>query len=346
MKTRCAVLYECNKPLVVEELILPELGYGQVLVRLVAAGICHTQLLEIKGKKGTDKYLPHALGHEGAGIVDAVGPGVSRVSKGDPVILSWIKGSGIDAGGTTYSKNGKKINAGPITVYSDYSIMSENRLTKISRDMPLDKAALMGCALATGFGAVINTAHVEPGSSVAVFGAGGVGLCAIQAAALRLASKIIAVDLYPRKLETAKSLGATHAVNARTEDAVQSIISLTGGLGVDYAIEAAGAKESMEQAHQVLRRQGGLAVLIGNLPHQTKISIDPFEVICGKRLVGSWGGETKPERDFPRYVDLFLKGTLKLDALLSHSFSLEDINSAFEVLAKGEAARAIIQFHT
>lgn len=341
---KAAVLYELNTPLIVEDLTVPNLGYGQVLVKVAASGVCHTQLLEIQGKRGVDRYLPHTLGHEGSGVVDAVGPGVTRISVGEHVILSWIKGPGINIPSVTYYKGNQPINAGALTTFNEYTLASENRVTLISKEMPLDKAALIGCAVATGAGVIINTAKVEPGSVVVVFGAGGIGLNAIQAAAMMSATKIIAVDIHEHKLTQARVFGATHTINARDDDVVRKIKELTNGNGADYAIEAVGFQQTMEQAFLSIRAEGGLAILIGNPPHGTEISIDPFGFIRGKRLIGTWGGETNPEKDFPRYVNLYLAGKLKLDELITHRFQLEDINSALNALEKGEVARAIIEF--
>lgn len=328
----------------IEELSVPDPEFGQVLVRLAVSGICHTQILEIEGKRGEDRFLPHCLGHEGSGIVEKTGKGVTRVKTGDPVILSWIKAGGINSPSIAYFQGEKKINAGAITTFNEYALVSENRVTRIPGEMPLDKAALIGCAIPTGAGAVFNTAKVQPGSSVVVFGTGGVGVCAVQAAAISNAGSIIAVDISDTNLERARSFGATHIVNPQKENPVETILELTQGRGADYAIECAGRKETMEQAFMSIRKFGGLEILIGNLPFQEKISIDPFQLICGKRIVGSWGGETNPDRDFPKYVDLYLSGKLKLDTMITHRFPLEKINDAFELMRSGKVGRAIIEF--
>lgn len=341
---KAAVLYELGAPLVIEEVRAPDPGQGQVLVKMAASGVCHTQLLEIRGKRGKDLYLPHMLGHEGAGVVEAVGPGVSRVRAGDHVILSWIVGPGASAAPPTYWKGSQPINAGALTTFQEYTLASENRVTPIRGDMPLDKAALLGCAVATGAGAVLNTAQVKPGTTVAVFGVGGIGLFAVQAAVWRNAARVIAVDVREEKLERARKAGATDAVHAGREDPVRAILDRTEGKGADYAVEAAGLPETMEQAFLSVRTGGGVAALVGNLPRGMKIQIDPFALICGKRLVGSWGGDTDPERDFPGYVDLYFAGKLKLDEMITHRFRLEEINEAFEALEKGEVGRAIVEF--
>lgn len=340
---RAAVLRELGAPLAIEELSVPDPAHGQVLVRVRASGVCHTQVLEARGKRGPDRFLPHTLGHEGAGVVLAVGPGVTRAAVGDHVILSWMKGKGIDAAPPLYRRGDERVNAGPITTFQELAVVAENRVTPIRKDVPFAEAALVGCAVATGAGSVFNTARVVPGSAVVVFGAGGIGLCAIQAAALAHASRVIAVDVHEKKLALARAFGATDLVDARSRDPVAAVLELTAGKGADYALEAAGRRETMEQAFRAVRRGGGKTVLIGNLPSGTTIAIDPFELIAGKSLVGSWGGDTDTERDFPRYVELFMQGKLKLGELITHRLPLERVNDALELLERGEAGRVVIE---
>lgn len=346
-KVQAAILYLLNAPLQIREIDLPEkLEEGQLLVRLAASGLCHTQLLEIQGKRGADPFLPRTLGHEGAGIVEEVGPGVTKVRPGDHVVLSWIKGTGINAAPPSYQLNGKKLNAGPLTTFLERTITSENRVIPIRREIALDKAALLGCAIPTGVGVCFNTAQLFKGSTIAVFGAGGgIGLNVIQGARLRECSMIIAIDIDDQKLETAKSFGASHLINAKRENPVTRIMELTHQEGADVAVEAAGRKETMEQAYESARRTKGLAVLIGNLPHKMKICIDPFEMILGKKIIGSWGGETKTDTDIPRYVDYYLDGKLKIDELIAQRFKLTQINEAFSALDKGVAGRILIEFN-
>jgi S-(hydroxymethyl)glutathione dehydrogenase/alcohol dehydrogenase len=246
-------------------------------------------------------------------------------------------------GGAFTDASGKTINSGPISTFAERAIVSEDRVTPIRKDMPLDLAALLGCAVATGAGAVYNTAAVKPGEKVVVFGAGGIGLNAIQAAALSGASQIIAVDVHPHKLDQAKRFGATHVIDARTQPAAAAVQQLTGK-GADVAIESAGQRATMEAAFQSVRQGGGRAVLVGNLPAGHAIEIDPFQLICGKQILGSWGGGTQPARDIPRYVDLFLEGKLKLQELVSHRFPLDRINDGLEALEKGEVNRALLTF--
>ncbi len=347
MKTKAAVLYEIGKPLVIEELQIPELKPGQVLVKILYSGICRSQLNEIKGLKGEDKYLPHALGHEGAGIVKEIGPGVTHVKPEDHVVLSWIKGLGMDVPSTTYLKGNEIINAGAITTFSEYSVISENRITPITGKMPLDKAALLGCTIPTGGGIILNQIKPIPGSSLAVIGVGGLGLSSILLADLMNCAPIIAVDINDEKLQFARRLGATETINSATTDFVSAILDLTNGKGADYAIETAGLTETIEKSFVSVKWDiwdGGLVVIAGNPPHNEKISIDPFN-LKGKRITGSWGGLTQPEKDIPRYVDLYLAGKLKLGELITNRFNLDEINQAFQAMEKGELpGKAILEF--
>jgi len=346
MKTKAAVLYQINRPLQVEELTLPELKPGQVLVRIAYSGVCHSQLNETRGLKGEDKHLPHTLGHEGSGIVETVGPGVGKIRSGDHVVLTWIKGDGMDVPSTVYQRSGGSIvNSGAISTFMDCAIISENRLVVIPEEMPLREASLLGCAIPTGAGIVMNTARAQAGSSIAVFGIGGIGLSALLGAGLVKAARIIAVDVLEHKLEQARQVGATHVINARQQDPLTTILEITGGRGVDYAVEAAGQRQAMETAFQAVRDNGGLCVLIGNLPHGERISLDPFDLIKGKRIVGTWGGETQPDVDIPKYVELYLSGKLKLDRLITHSYGLYNINKALEDLEQGKVGRAVIDMY-
>lgn len=343
MKTKAAVLSEINKPLLIEDLIVPELRPGQVLVEVTYSGICHSQLNEIRGLKGEDKYLPHTLGHEGSGIVEAVGEGVNKVKPGDHVVLTWIKSSGADAPFALYKRSdGSLVNSGAIATFLTKAVISENRLVKISEKMPLREAALLGCAIPTGAGIVMNTAKVTCGSSVAIFGLGGIGMSALLAAKLAGAVTIIAVDVHKYKLAHAIKSGATHAINASRQDVLSRLMGITGGRGVDYSIESAGKRDSMEKAFQSIRDNGGVCVIAGNLPHGEHISIDPFNLIKGKRIIGTWGGESQSDVDIPRYAQLYLEGKLNLEALLTHEYLLEEINRGFDDLERGKVSRALV----
>ena len=254
---KAAILRTLNAPLSIEDVTTAPAERGQVEVRIAASGLCHSQLLEVRGKRGEDRFLPHLLGHEASGVVESVGPGVTRVAAGDHVVLTWIKGEGISAGGPTCTdRGGLRVHAGPIATFGERAVVSEDRVTPIRKDMPLDLAALLGCAVATGAGSVFNTASLKGGESVAVFGAGGIGLNAIQAASASGAALVIAVDVHDPKLAVARTFGATHTVHAGREDAVAALLGLTGRRGVDVAIESAGQKISMEQAFASVRTGG------------------------------------------------------------------------------------------
>lgn len=343
--TKAAILSQINQPLEIDELIMPDVKRGQVLVKIAYSGVCHSQLNEIRGLKGEDKFLPHTLGHEGSGIVIDVGPEVQKVQAGDHVVLTWIKGSGFDVPATQYQRpNGAVVNSGAISTFMEYSIISENRLVPIPREMPLKEAALLGCAIPTGAGIVMNTARVQRGNSVAVFGVGGIGLSALLAAKIMGAAVIIAVDIREQKLIQAKEIGATHIINASCQDALDAIQTITHGRGVDFAIEAAGQRETMETAFKSVKDKGGLCILAGNLPAGQQISIDPFELIKGKRIIGTWGGETDPDRDIPNYVGHFLSDRLNLSLLISDIYHLDKINDSINYLATGRVNRALIEF--
>jgi S-(hydroxymethyl)glutathione dehydrogenase/alcohol dehydrogenase len=343
VKTIAAVLEKINQPLKIEELTIPDLKPGQVLVNIAYSGVCHTQLNEVKGLKGEDKFLPHTLGHEGSGVVEAIGPGIGKVKPGDKVVLTWIRGSGADVPSALYKrKDGSMVNSGAVSTFMTKSVISENRLVKIPDAMPLREATLLGCAIPTGVGIVINTAMLSKGDTIAIFGMGGVGLSALLAAKLNQASIIIAIDILDHKLENALKFGATHAINAKKQAVLSEILRITDKGGVDCAIECAGKKESMEVAFQSVRDNGGLCVLAGNLPQGEHISLNPFDLIKGKRIIGSWGGETQPDRDIPTYVKYFLSGTLQLDRLITHSYSLGDVNQALDDLENGNIGRALI----
>ena len=342
-KTEAAVLFETNKPLEVISLSIPNLKPGQVLVDVAYSGICHTQLLEVQGKRGMDRFLPHTLGHEGSGVVSQTGAGVKKVRPGDRVVLSWIKGSGIDVSSAVYESVRGAINSGSISTFMRRAVTCENRVTRIPDQMPLREAALLGCAIPTGAGIVRHAAKVEPGSRVAVFGVGGVGLSAVLAAVMAQASVVLAVDQVEAKLEKARQLGATHTVNTRSQDVLTAVREMTHGEGLDYAIECAGKRQLMETAFQVVRAGGGVCVLAGNLPFGEKISLDPFDLIKGKRITGTWGGETDPDQDIPFYADLYITKKLRLSELITHEYQLGEINTALRALEDGVVGRSLVR---
>lgn len=342
MKTQAAVLVETGKPLVLGELDIPALNPGQVLVKMAVSGVCHTQILECRGYRGQDQFLPHCLGHEGSGTVHDIGPGVLKVKVGDRVSLSWIKGSGADVSGSVYQWGQRRVNAGAITTFSRFSIISENRLTVIPENISMLDGAMIGCAVATGVGAVFNTARPKPGQSIVVFGAGGVGLCAIAGAAITGCTPVIAVDIHRHKLNLAKSMGATHCLHAVESDCVDEISRICPG-GADFAIESSGRPEVMVRALSSVRSQGGVAVVIGNARYGEHLQIDPRQLNLGKRLMGTWGGDNWPDRDYPRYLKLLSSGRLNLSPMLSKTYRLDQVNQALDDLESGQVARPLIE---
>lgn len=303
--------------------------------------MCHTQVLECRGHRGADRFLPHCLGHEGTGIVRDVGPGTTKVRAGGPVLLSWIKGSGRDVPATVYRQGDRRVNAGAITTFAQHAVVSENRLTPLAADTPLRDATMLGCALPTGAGAVLNTGGARAGDSLVVFGTGGIGLCAVAAAALAGCTPVIAIDVRDEKLALARELGATDTVNASDDDVLAALRKIVPG-GVDIAIEATGRPDVMLQALASVRARGGAAVVIGNARHGERVAIDPWELNCGKRLLGTWGGDTDPDRDFPRYARLLTSGRLPLGKLLSRPYRLTDVNRAIDDLEAGTVARPLL----
>lgn len=338
---RAAILVEQNAPLVVAEVEIPVLGVGQVLVKVEYSGVCGKQVDEVTGKRGRDPFLPHLLGHEGAGVVEDVGPGVRKVKHGDHVVLHWMKGSGIDSAVPEFRRNGTKVNAGWITTFSEYTVVSENRVTPVVADLEFDVASLLGCAVTTGLGIVFNDAGLKPGQSIAVFGVGGVGLNVVQGAALVNAYPIVAIDLFDHKLERATALGATHTVNAARTEPEAVLMELSEGRGFDAVVDAVGDTEIVQKAYRATSNTGK-TILAGVPHHENRVTIDSFPLHFGRRIFGSHGGDTKPDVDIPRYVQLYKRGRLKLRELITHRYSLGEINEALAQVRKGDTGRCII----
>jgi S-(hydroxymethyl)glutathione dehydrogenase/alcohol dehydrogenase len=333
-----AILVEQHRPLVVAELDLPEkLDVGQVLVRVYYSGICGSQLGEIDGAKGPDRFLPHLLGHEGSGVVVAVGPGVRHVRPDDRVVLHWRKGLGIESLPPSYGWEGRQVNAGWVTSFNNWAVVSENRLTTIPADFDMEVAALFGCAVTTGFGVVVNNAQVKIGDSVVVYGAGGVGLNIVQAAALSSAYPVIAVDLYDGRLALAHTMGATHLINARSEDAEARIREIMQGAGPDVFIDNTGNPGIIQLGYRMVHAQGRV-ILVGVPKQGNEISLYSLPLHFGKTITGSYGGEAIPQNDIPRYQSLYRHGRLRLRDLITRSFSLADINIAISAMRDGSIA--------
>lgn len=335
---RAAVLTELKAPLRIVELTMPEaLAVGQVLVKVHYSGICGSQLGEIDGAKGEDKYLPHLLGHEASGTVLDAGPGVRHVKIGDKVVLHWRKSVGIESPTPVYHWGDRKVNAGWVTTFNEYAIVSENRVTPIPADSDLEVAALFGCAVTTGFGVVENNAKVRIGESVVVFGAGGIGLNIVQAAALVSAYPIVAVDLYDERLALAKQMGATHLINSGKTDARQAILDIVGREGVDAFIDNTGKPAIIEMGYQMTKPQGRVT-LVGVPRQGSTINIYSLPLHFGKGLSGSHGGEAVPQADIPRYQRLYGSGRIKLRELITNRYTLDQVNEAIAGMRDGSTA--------
>ncbi len=343
---KAAVLYQTGAPLrVVDDLVAPAPARGQVKVQFAYAGVCHSQLLEVRGGRGVDRFLPHLLGHEGVGRVVDIGPDVTKVKPGDLIVASWIKGRGLDVPSAVYRHDGEMINAGAVTTFNEFAVVSENRCFHLPPEIPLNIAVLLGCALPTGAGIVSNTIRPAAGSTIAVFGLGGIGLCALIACRLHDCAELIAVDVEQQKLALAQELGATAAIDASRLDPVAEIRRLTGGAGVDYSIESAGLVRTIEQAFEAVRRGGGVCVFASH-PHSGKrIAIDPYELICGKQIRASWGGGSDPDSDIPRFAELYRRGKLPLEKLLTRPYKLDDINTALADLEQRRVGRPLIEIN-
>jgi NDMA-dependent alcohol dehydrogenase len=366
MKTKAAVLYEVGAPLVVEELELEGPRANEVLIKYTASGICHSDYSFRHGVIGT--ALPSVLGHEGAGIIEEVGPGVTHLKPGDHVIAAltpacgkctfcqegkpflckemteviW-QGSLLD--GSTRLKNGKGEAVRQLVsvgTFSERAVIPAGMAVKVDPNAPLDTVCLIGCGVTTGVGAALNTVAIKPGDSCAVIGCGGVGLSIIQGARIAGATTIIAIDPVPQKRELAMQLGATHAIDPKAGNPVKEVRALTRG-GVHFAFEALGLKETIEQAWSMARATG-TAVIVGVPSMDTQLELPVLGFFGEKHFKGSAYGTSVPSRDIPKFVDLFMKGDLKLDAMITNRIRLEDVNDAFDAMGRGEGARSVIMY--
>lgn len=374
MKVRAAILeemgrtppYAQSKPLRIDEIDLAPPGRGEVLVRIAAAGLCHSDLSVIDGNR--PRPMPMALGHEAAAVVEELGEGVDDLVKGDHAVLVFVPSCGhcepcatgrpalcepaaaangvgtLLSGARRITRSGKPINHHlGVSCFAEYATVSRRSLVKIDPDLPLDKAALFGCAVLTGVGAVVNTARVTAGSSVAVVGLGGVGLAALLGALAAGAERVIAVDLSSAKLGIAGQLGATDQFSAGDTDVVDKIRAATRG-GVDFALEMAGSVKALELAYRITRR-GGTTVTAGLPPPDAVLPVPAVNLVAEERtLKGSYIGTSVPMRDLPRYLGLFRRGRLPIDRLLTDRLRLDQINEGFDRLRNGEAVRQIITF--
>jgi S-(hydroxymethyl)glutathione dehydrogenase/alcohol dehydrogenase len=368
LKVKAAVAFEAGKPLEVELIDLDGPREGEVLVKLAATGVCHTDAYTLSGKD-PEGLFPVVLGHEGAGAVVELGPGVRSLAVGDHVIPLYIpecrecryclsgktnlcvkiretQGKGLMPDGTSrLSARGKVVHhyMGTST-FAEYTVVPEIALAKVRKDAPLDRICLLGCGVTTGIGAVLHTAKVEPGSSVAIFGLGGIGLSVIQGAVMAGAERIIGVDLNPRKFELAKAFGATDFLNPKdVPDVAAAIVSMTDG-GVDYSFECIGNVDVMGQALACTARGWGQSIVIGVAGAGQELHARPFLLVTGRSWRGTAFGGTKGRTQLPRFVDRYMNGRIKLDEMVSAELPLEQINGAFDLMHEGAAIRSVIKF--
>ncbi len=369
MKTRAAVALEAKKPLVIETVDLEGPRAGEVLVEIKATGICHTDEFTWSGAD-PEGLFPAILGHEGAGIVVDVGPGVSTLKKGDHVIplytpecrqcksclsgktnlctaIRATQGQGVMPDGSSrFSLGGKKVfHYMGCSTFANHTVLPEIALAKIREDAPFDKVCYIGCGVTTGIGAVINTAKVEPGANVVIFGLGGIGLNVIQGARLAGANKIIGVDINPARKPLAEKFGMTHFVNPKEVqgDLVPYLVSLTDG-GADYSFECIGNVEVMRQALECCHRGWGVSVIIGVAGAGQEIKTRPFQLVTGRVWKGTAFGGAKGRRDVPKIVDWYMDGKINIDDLITHTLPLERINDGFDLMHRGESIRSVVVY--
>ena len=367
MKTRAAVAWGPKQPLTIEEVELQGPQAGEVMVKLVATGVCHTDAYTLSGED-SEGVFPCILGHEGAGVVVEVGAGVTSVAVGDHVIplytpecgkckfclsgktnlcqaIRATQGKGLMPDGTSrFSKDGKPIfHYMGTSTFSEYTVLPEIAVAKINKAAPLDKVCLLGCGITTGIGAVLNTAKVEPGSTVAVFGLGGIGLSVIQGAVMAKASRIIAIDINESKFEMAKLLGATDFVNPKNFDRPiqEVIVDMTDG-GVDYSFECIGNVGLMRSALECCHKGWGESVIIGVAGAGQEIATRPFQLVTGRVWRGSAFGGVKGRTQLPDYVERYMKGEIKIDEMVTYTMPLDHINRAFDLMHEGKAIRSVI----
>jgi S-(hydroxymethyl)glutathione dehydrogenase/alcohol dehydrogenase len=339
---KAAILEKSNSDLIFDDIHFSgDLKAGQVLVRVFYSGICGAQINEIQAVKGPDKFLPHLLGHEGYGEVIAVGELVKTVTKGDKVILHWMPGSGIQSDPAQYIWKGKALNAGWVTTLSEYTIVSENRCTKIETNLSPIYLPLLGCAATTAAGVLANDCQIKLGDSLVVLGTGGVGLLIIEAARASGAYPIIGVDIHEKKLTEAKNLGAHNVVRVETSDIFHEIVSKLSNKSPEIVIDTTGAKEMIELAYRLISKRGK-AILVGVPKHNEPVLIDSLPLHFDSEITGSRGGQTKPEIDIQKYVNLAEAGIYRFNKLPISLFPLSQINSGIENLKSGQVGRVVI----
>ncbi len=339
---KAAVLFKTKSNLkIIDNLELPILKRGQVLVKIIYTSLCRSQIMEIEGKRGKDKFLPHCLGHEASAKIMKVGKGVKKVKVSDFVVLTWIKCKGIDVKNTTYKYNNKQINAGSVTTFSTYSIVSENRVVKLPKNLNKKYATLFGCAVPTGCGLVSNQIKYKYNKSIIIIGMGGIGIFSLIAAKYYKFKKITVIDIDNKKLKYAKNIGAEYTLNFKDKSLISKIKNITNNLYFDYAIDTSGNINAIEMSLQFIKNEG--TVIFASHPEKNKkIKIDPFELIKGKKIFGSWGGGSNPDRDINVFNNIIRKSNFNFKKYFSKEYSLNEINLAISDFNKGKVLRPII----
>lgn len=337
-----AVLRKSGANVEIVGITRPKLDLGQVLVKLSFSGVCRSQLMEVRGLRGIDPWLPHLLGHEGAGTVVEVGPGVTKVVPGDQVIVGWIKGTGLESAAPTFTTvKGEKINAGRVSTFSEYTVVSENRVYLKPTDVDIRTSVLFGCALLTGAGMVLNEAKPVAGESVLINGLGGVGLAALIAMQ-GLGSDVIAVDPNREKREVAIMLGAKYVFDPFAGSLTSQVRKVAPN-GLDVAVDASGTVAGIEASFACLRNDGGRLIFASHPPYGEKLAIDPHDLIRGRTIRGSWGGACNPDKDIPRLAKAIANAGLSLNFLLAHTYSLNEVNRALDDLEANRVLRPLIE---
>lgn len=326
---------------ILKDINLPKLKDFQILVKIFYSGVCKSQLMEADGCRGHDCWLPHMLGHEASCQIIDIGPKVTKFSKGDLAVATWIKANGGDDGGCKYSYKNEMINSGSVTTFSNYSVISENRLVKLDSRVPLHLAVTLGCAVPTGAGIIFNQVINPDNKTLAIFGLGGIGLSSLLAAKNINFDKIIVVDINNKKLDLAEHIGVDLAINSKTQDPIKKIMSYTNG-GADFCIDASGICSVIEQAFLSSHPNRGVTFFASHPPVEDKLSISPHDLINGRKLFGSWGGGTNPDTDIPFYTSLYLEGKFDLSLLVDKVYEFEQINSALDDLRRGNCSRPVV----
>lgn len=340
-----AILESLRSPLSFKKIKVKSILPGQVMIRMRYSGICRSQLMEISGLRGPDPFLPHLLGHEGVGEVVAIGENVSKVQIGDPVIVGWIKSSGMTSVAPKFKEKNKTINAGVCTTFSEYTIVAENRVYIKPPDLPFELAPLFGCSLLTGMGMALNEVTIDANSNVMIYGLGGIGIGSLLASIHKKPKSIAVVDISQQRRDLARRLGATDSLHPNDIEFDFKLAEITGGEGIHFGFESAGYTETIVDAFKKIRKLDGVLVFSSHPEKYKKICLDPYDLILGKKIIGSWGGKADPDRDVTKFNNILLKLNLDPKILGLKYYKFKEINKAIYDLQNGLVARPILDFN-